>query len=271
MNKKLILYTSLYSVSNAKIYASCWGNCVWKISQSQSIFYSEFGHCKIMTKFFDGAQSTSGEPDKPYMPEVPSPSYQSGSIKTAAAKQLWKSDPRLFELGIQKPRDPKLMTVFSNLPEVMEQNSGRTRSVSQFPAAQIAAVATVTSSLLRKAMLNVSSLSTKPGVRALCTHRQRELTSPVPCIWLLIIFNNLLSVLEFRASQRMCYMQLPRVPWSPWFLSVSILSGQNPWTPGSPLIARWIEKLGSPRSYNHSIHMSFLNAFTMREHLFSSH
>lgn len=66
------------------------------------------------------------------------------------------------------------MTVFSNLPEVMEQNPSRARNESQFSAAQIAAVATVTSSLLRKAMLNVSSLSTKARVRAL--HTQRDLT-----------------------------------------------------------------------------------------------
>lgn len=150
-------------------YVSCWDTCVWQISQSRLILYNECSHCKMMTKFLERAQSTSGEPDKPHMPEVPSPRYQSGSIKTAIPKHLWKSDPRLFELGIQKPRDPKLMTVFSNLPEVMEQNPGRARNESQFLAAWIATVATVTSSLLRKAMFNVSSLSTKARVRALHT------------------------------------------------------------------------------------------------------
>lgn len=162
------------------IYVSCWDTCVWQISQSQLILYSELSHCKIMTKFLERAQNTSGEPDKPYMPDVSSPRYPSGSIKTAAAKHLWKSDPRLFELGVQKLRDPKSMTVFSNLPEVMEQNPGRARTVSQSPAAWTAAVGTITSSLLRKAMLNVSSFSTKSSVRALCTHRQRDLTSLIP-------------------------------------------------------------------------------------------
>jgi len=89
------------------------------------------------------------------MPNVTGPRYQSWSIKTAVAKHLRKSDPRLFKLGIQRPRDPKSMTVFSNLPEVMEQNLGRARSISQSSAAQIAAVATVISSLLTRAMLNV--------------------------------------------------------------------------------------------------------------------
>lgn len=68
------------------------------------------------------------------------------------------------------------MTVFSNLPEVMKQNLGRGRSIPQSPAAQIAAVATVTSSLLTRAMLNVSCFFHKSSVRALCTHRQRDLT-----------------------------------------------------------------------------------------------
>lgn len=56
------------------------------------------------------------------------------------------------------------MTVFSNLPEVMEQNLGRAQSISQSPAAQITAVATVTSSPLTRAMLNVLGFSHKPSV-----------------------------------------------------------------------------------------------------------
>lgn len=171
------------------VYASCWDTCVWQISQSQLMLYSsDLSHCMIMTKFLERLQNTSCEPDKPYMPEVSSPRNQSGSIKTAVPKHLWKSDGRLLELGIQKPRDPKSMTGLSNLPEVMEQSPGRARSVSQFPAAPIAAVTTVASSLLRKAMINVLSLSTKLSVRALCTHRQGDLTSPDPWIWFLLIF-----------------------------------------------------------------------------------
>lgn len=71
------------------IYASsCWDTCVWQISQSQSILYRKLSHCKIMTKFLEKAQNLSGELDKPYMPEVPSPRYQPGSIKTAVPKHL---------------------------------------------------------------------------------------------------------------------------------------------------------------------------------------
>lgn len=184
------------------VYVSYWDICVWQISSPQLILYCKLRHCKIMTKFSERTQNPPGEPAKAYMPDVPSPRYQSWSIKTAVAKHLWKSDPRLFELYIQRPRDPKSMTVFSNLPEVMEQNLGRARSIPQSPAAQIAAVATVASSLLTRATLNLSCFSHKSSVRALCTRRQRDLTSPDPCTWLLLISNNSLSVLVFRGSQR---------------------------------------------------------------------
>lgn len=204
-----------------------------------------------MTKFWERTRNTSGEPD------VPSPRYQSWSIKTAVAKHLWKSDPRLFELGIQRPRDPKSMTVFSNLPEVMEQNLVRTRSIPQSPATEIAAVAAVTSSLQTKAMLNMLCFSHKSSVRALCTHRQRDLTSPDPCTWLLFISNNRLSVLVFRASQR----DVPHAAaQGPTLTMVSI--SQHPFqTVSMALLTHlsWKSELKNSVLYNCSIHISYLH------------
>lgn len=142
-------------------------------------FYIVILHCEIMTKVLERTQNISGEPSKVYMPDMPSPGCQSRSIKTTVAEHLWKSDPRLLGAGIQKPRDPKSVTFFSNLPEVMEQNLGRARSISQPPAAQIALVSTVTSSLLTRVMVNVSHFSHKSRTRALCTHRQKGIS---PCL-----------------------------------------------------------------------------------------
>lgn len=205
-------------------------------------------HCEIMTKVLERTQNISGELAKVYTPDVPSSGCQSWPIKTAVAKHLWKSDPRLFGPGIWKPSDPKSMTVFSNLPEVMEQNLGRARSISQSPAAQIALVSTVTPSLLTRAILNVSYFSHKFSVRALCTHRQKVVS---PC--LIPVFDSYLlpttsEVCWYSGPVKgTCRVLLPRVSCSPCSSSVSILSRWHPWLSGSHLTENWIEKFSSLR------------------------
>lgn len=153
----------------------------------------------------------------------------------------------------------------------MEQNLGRARSISQSPAAQIAAVSTVTSSLLTRAMLNVSHFSHKSSVRAVCTHRQRNLTSPYPCTSLLLTSNNSWIALVLRASQR----HVPRAAvQGPNLTMVSI--GHHAFQTAS--VALWLTshgKINWKTRFCKTQHLQdphqLPSCFMLLAHLFSSH
>lgn len=92
-------------------------------------------------------------------------------------------------------------------------------------------------------------------------HRQRDVSSPDPCTWLLLISNHSLSVLEFRASQR----DVPRAAAQGPVLATGSV-GRHPCQAAALALRltshgkrNWKTPF-SPRPYNCSIRTAYLHA-----------